>query len=228
MKGTTPLYGLLGTREGYDRYAPLFDGSPFRTPDAVLDQVARYIGARPVGRALDVCCGTGAGVVMLRPLVTEEVVGLDYSEGMLEVARRNAQQALGTAPVRLIHGDALGMTFDAEFDVVTSFGAFGHFEDWQQPALLRRIHRALKPGGRFVFVTTTQPTALEQRWWIYKGFHAAMAVRNTVIKPEFVMIYLNFTVPEILPLLDRVGFDTVLYDCEWERRPYKIAVATRR
>lgn len=228
MKGSTAFYGLFGTREGYDRYAPFFDGSPFRTPEPVLDQVARFVGARPVDRALDVCCGTGAGVVMLRPLVREEVVGLDYSEGMLEVARRNAAAAPGTAPVRLVHGDALGMTFDGVFDVVTSFGAFGHFQDWQQPALLRRVHRALAPGGRFVFVTTTQPTVFDQRWWIYRGFHAAMAVRNAVVKPEFVMIYLNFTVPEVLPLLDRVGFDTVLYDCDWDRRPYKIAVATKR
>lgn len=219
--------GLSSTRKGYDLLAPKFDKTPFRTPDPVLDQVAQVLGGRgPVARGLDVCCGTGAGMGMLREVCTQEVVGIDYSEGMLAEAARQ-WGSLKDPAMTLVHGDALGMEFESEFDVVTCFGAFGHFQEYQQPALLQAIHRALVPGGRFAFVTIRAQGPADGLWWIYKGFNAVMRVRNRVIKPEFIMYYLNFTVPQILPMFERVGFEIVLYDVDWDRRPYKIAVATK-
>jgi hypothetical protein len=63
---------------------------------------------------------------------------------------------------------------------------------------------------------------------MYKSFNAVMRVRNALLKPPFIMYYLNFLVPDILPMFDRVGFDVALHDVRWERRSYKIAVATKR
>ena len=217
---------LTSTRKGYDLLAPKFEATPFRTPDPVLDQVRHFLAAKgPVGRGLDVCCGTGAGMEMLRSVCSGEVVGLDFSEGMLKEARRRLS---GVEGLTFVQGDALTMSFESEFDVVTSFGAFGHFQEFQQPTLLQGIHRALVPGGRFAFITIPEQTPRDGLWWIYRGFNGVMRVRNRVIKPEFIMYYLNFTVPRILPMFDRVGFDVVLYDTDWERRPYKIAIATKR
>lgn len=219
---------LSSTVKGYDLLAPKFEHTPFRTPDAVLGQVGAYLGAHgSVSRGLDLCCGTGAGMGMLRGIVTDEVVGLDFSSGMLAEAERRLRATPGGPTLRFVQGNALELDYHEVFDVVTSFGAFGHFQPYQQPALIRGVYEALVPGGRFGFVTSTMPTPRERLWWVYRGFNGVMRVRNRIVKPEFVMYYLHFTVPQILPMFEAEGFDVVLYDADWDRRPYKIAIATK-
>src|SRR5437588_4639549 len=118
---------LSSTQRGYDLLAPKFDRTPFRTPQSVLDAVAARL--RPLatfGAGLDVCCGTGAGMAMLRPLCLDRVVGLDFSGGMLEVCRRDTAAAAGAAGLEYVRGDALAMPFGAEFDLAVCFGALGH------------------------------------------------------------------------------------------------------
>ena len=79
---------LCSTQRGYDLLAPKFDFTPFRTPAVVLQMTARHLEATAaVGSALDVCCGTGAGMEILRPLCRDRVVGIDFSAPMLHVAR---------------------------------------------------------------------------------------------------------------------------------------------
>jgi len=219
---------LVSTREGYDRLAPKFDHTPFRTPGEVLNQVAeRLAEGTPISSSLDVCCGTGAGMIMLRPLCSDEVVGVDFSTGMLAEARRRFERAPGTAEGRFLLGDVRELSEASRYDVVTCFGAFGHIQRHEQRAFLSSIHRSLKPGGRFAFVTTEMPSLVSPLWWAYRGFNAVMHIRNRLMKPEFIMIYLNFTVPEVLPLFEEVGFSVVLSDAKWDRRPYKIAIATK-
>src|SRR5437667_12560782 len=83
------VQALSSTRHGYDLLAPKFDYTPFRTPQPILEAVAARLAPRgPFGRGLDLCCGTGAGLAMLRPLCRDSVVGLDFSEGMLTVCRQ--------------------------------------------------------------------------------------------------------------------------------------------
>ncbi|WP_432078460.1 class I SAM-dependent methyltransferase [Streptomyces sp. YPW6] len=82
------VQALSSTEHGYDLLAPKFDRTPYRTPDRVLDAVTaevRRLG--PFGTGLDVCCGTGAGVGVLRQVCRERVVGVDFSAGMLAEAR---------------------------------------------------------------------------------------------------------------------------------------------
>ena len=83
------MQALSSVEGGYDLLAPKFDHTPFRTPDGVLDATAgalRPLG--PFGRGLDVCCGTGAGMRVLRSLCQGPVTGVDFSTGMLAQARR--------------------------------------------------------------------------------------------------------------------------------------------
>src|SRR6478752_6590290 len=104
------VQALSSTQRGYDLLAPKFDYTPFRTPDWLLEFVGQYLGPlAPFDSGLDVCCGTGAGVALLRPLCRRRVVGIDFSPGMLEVCRRRVGDVPGTAPVELVRGDALAM-----------------------------------------------------------------------------------------------------------------------
>jgi len=82
------MQALSSVEGGYDLLAPKFDHTPFRTPDGVLEATAdalRPLG--PFGRGLDVCCGTGAGMRVLKSLCQGPIMGVDFSTGMLAQAR---------------------------------------------------------------------------------------------------------------------------------------------
>src|SRR5262245_40243659 len=102
---------LSSTDRGYDLIARKFDRTPFRTPDHFIER--SLVGVDHVRAALDVACGTGAGVGALLSKA-DHVVGLDRSLGMMEEARRRHPRA------HFIQGDALAMPFaPGTFDVVT-------------------------------------------------------------------------------------------------------------
>lgn len=221
---------LSSTERGYDLLAPKFDYTPFRTPDEVLEKIPPLLGGQAsVDRALDVCCGTGAAMRVLRPLCRESVVGLDVSRGMLEEAGRRLADAEGDAAVRFVRGDALRMPFQEAFDLATCFGAFGHILQEDEPHFVVSIARALKPGGRFVFVTSEVPPPISPALWLARGFNAAMRIRNALIKPEFIMYYLTFTLPGCQRLLESQGFGVQVLDDVFDRpfRGLKLVIATR-
>lgn len=198
---------LASTEHGYDLLAPKFDFTPFRTPEPVLEAMAEVIAAGgPIASALDVCCGTGAAMRHLRPLCSERVIGLDFSRGMLDEARRRLADAPGDAAIDFVHGDALALPFYREIDVITSVGAFGHILPEEEDRFVSEIARSLVPGGRFVFATTREPTPRDPWYWLANGFNAAMRLRNFVLRPAFVMYYLTFQWPHVRPLLERHGF----------------------
>lgn len=198
---------LSSTTRGYDLLARKFEYTPFRTPDEVLEPLAAAAAEQgPIGSALDICCGTGAVMRHLRPRCTERVTGIDRSEGMLAEARRQLEQAAGDADVELIHGNFFATEFDQKFDVAACCGAFGHILQPQQDAFAERVRAALKPGGRFLFVTRPMPPVMSKAWLFSRGFNAAMHLRNALIKPPFIMFYLTFTLERAREVLERHGF----------------------
>lgn len=222
---------LSSVERGYDLLAPKFEYTPFRTPDPVLKTAMAQVGPPgSVDRALDLCCGTGAALRFLRPLCRQEVVGVDLSRGMLDEARQLVADAPGAAKFTLIQGNVLELAYEAEFDVVTSFGAFGHILEEDEPRLVQVIARALRPGGRFVFVSGHPPSKLNPGYWIAKGFNAAMRVRNAIWKPPFVMYYLTFLVPRARELLEAQGLEVDVRDGLMPPpfTPYSVVVATKK
>ena len=199
---------LSSTQRGYDLLAPKFDYTPFRTPAWILRAAAASVPPEATFESgLDVCCGTGAGMEMLRPLCRERVVGLDFSRGMLSVARRNLAAAPGRARLEFVRGDALALPFGPTFDIAVCFGALGHILERDQPVFVSEVARVLRPGGRFVFVTSYMPPAWSARRWLGHGFNAAMHVRNALVSPPFVMYYLTFLLPDVERLLERAGLE---------------------
>jgi ubiquinone/menaquinone biosynthesis C-methylase UbiE len=198
---------LSSTTRGYDLLAPKFEHTPFRTPDELLGPLVEAAAEEPVDAALDVCCGTGAAMRALRPICEERVAGIDLSSGMLAEARRQLADAPGDAEVELVEGDTFEMEFDEEFDVVTCCGAFGHILPPDQDRFAERVRAALRPGGRFLFVTREMPSMREPAWWLARGFNAAMHVRNAVLEPPFIMFYLTFTLGRAREVLGRHGFE---------------------
>ena len=107
----------------------------------------------PGGIALDVACGTGDLAVELSRRVGPAgvVIGSDFSEGMLDLARRKAPGLTWE------WANALELAYDDDrFDAVTvGFGA-RNFADLDQG--LREMVRVTKPGGRVVVLEITTPT----------------------------------------------------------------------
>ncbi|MEU8586046.1 methyltransferase domain-containing protein [Streptomyces sp. NPDC048664] len=200
------VQALSSVERGYDLLAPKFDHTPFRTPDTVLDAVEEALQAMgPFEDGLDLCCGTGAGVEVLRPVCRRSATGVDFSAGMLAVARRRVPRA-GAPRVGWVRADARALPFGPAFDLVVSFGAFGHFLPGELPDLFARVHRVLRPGGRFVFPVGAPPAWTSPWYWALLGFDAAMRVRNAVRRPPFVMYYRTFPLPAVLGELRRAGF----------------------
>jgi ubiquinone/menaquinone biosynthesis C-methylase UbiE len=222
---------LSSTERGYDLLAPKFDLTPFRTPDEILDGLARFLGEpRSIDAALDVCCGTGAAIRILRPLCRKRIVGIDFSQGMLDVARMQFPDEPGQPPVELIRGDVLDMQFRAEFDLAVTVGSLGHILPKDEPRFVERIHAALRPGGRFAFVTGYMPPWHSRQYLVSRAFNAAMRVRNAIRRPPFVMYYLTFLLPAIQRLLERQGFDVAVHDAAFtgQFQKLKVVIATKR
>src|SRR3954466_12560108 len=110
----------------------------------------------PGSDALDICCGTGDLALELRRRSGPggRVVGSDFSEPMLELARRKSGEE--GLPVEFGWADALDLPYgDGSFDAVTiGFGA-RNLADLERG--IAEMTRILRPGGRLVILEITRP-----------------------------------------------------------------------
>jgi demethylmenaquinone methyltransferase / 2-methoxy-6-polyprenyl-1,4-benzoquinol methylase len=199
-----------GVQRMFDRIAPVYDAMN-RVMTAGLDQRWRRATVREAVRAgdrvLDACCGTGDLAVAARKAGAAEVVGVDFSERMLEQARRKAPE------VEWIQADVLRLPFDdASFEsAVVGFGV-RNVEDLE--AGLKELHRVLRPGGRLGILEITKPRgplALFYKLW----FDRIVPLLGRVLPGGAAYTYLpasvrRFPGPEALAeLLGECGFQDV-------------------
>lgn len=195
------VQALSSVERGYDLLAPKFDHTPFRTPDGIIDATTETLaGLGPFGTGLDACCGTGAGLTVLRKVCQGPVTGVDFSAGMLTQARVHHPQAT------FVRADVRALPFDRSFDLAVSFGALGHFLPSERPALFEGVHRALRPGGLFAFAIGEPPPVTSIAHWMLLGFDGVMRVRNAVWRPPFVMYYRTTPIHALEKDLTAAGF----------------------
>ncbi|MFE0254824.1 class I SAM-dependent methyltransferase [Streptomyces sp. NPDC059010] len=201
------VQALSSVERGYDLLAPKFDHTPFRTPDSVLSAVTKALARTgPYDDGLDLCCGTGAGVDVLARVCRRSVTGVDFSAGMLDVAWQRPRVGVEEPRVAWVRADARALPFAPAFDLVVSFGAFGHFLPRELPGLFARVHSVLRPGGCFVFPVVAPPRPVSVGYWMLLGFDAVMRVRNAVWRPPFVMYYRAFRLGQVRDEMTRAGF----------------------
>ena len=195
----------------FDRIAPVYDVMN-RVMTAGLDRRWRKLAVKavvwPGDRVLDACCGTG-DLALEAERRGGRVVGLDFSERMLERARTKS----GT--VEWVQGDALALPFgDAEFDAATVGFGVRNLEDLEGG--LRELCRILRPGGRVAVLEITRPRGILRpffRLW----FDVLVPLLGKVLPGGKAYTYLpasvrRFPGPEDLSaLLEQAGFRNVGY-----------------
>ncbi|HEY0417232.1 MAG TPA: class I SAM-dependent methyltransferase [Gaiellaceae bacterium] len=198
-------------RSMFDRIAPVYDAMN-RVMTAGLDVRWRRFTAeaavRPGDIVLDAACGTGDLAIADRAAGAGAVTGLDFSERMLERARRKA-------PLDWVQGDMLALPFaDASFDAATV--GFGVRNVADLELALRELRRVLRPGGRLAILEITQPRGV-LRPFFSLWFDRVVPLLGKVLPGGSAYTYLPQSVrrfpdaDRLAALLRESGFDDVRY-----------------
>jgi demethylmenaquinone methyltransferase / 2-methoxy-6-polyprenyl-1,4-benzoquinol methylase len=171
----------------------------------------------PGDAALDVCCGTGDLALELSRRVAPDgrVVGCDFSEPMLDLAREKAS-ARDVEGVRFEWADALRLPYDAgRFDAVTVGFGVRNLADLDRG--LRELARVLKPGGRAVILEITQPTRPPLSFFFSLWFDRIVPRLGVLSSDPEAYSYLpqsvrSFPAPRgLAEKMDAAGFERIRY-----------------
>jgi demethylmenaquinone methyltransferase / 2-methoxy-6-polyprenyl-1,4-benzoquinol methylase len=198
-------------RTMFDRIAPVYDAMN-HAMTAGLDRRWRAETARavvsPGDRVLDSCCGTGdLAIACLR--AGGRVTGLDFSERMLDRARRKSDE------VEWVEGDALALPFaENSFDAATVGFGVRNLEDLGKG--LGELRRVLRPGGGLAVLEITTPRGLLRPF--YKlWFEGLVPLAGKLLPGGSAYTYLPASVrrfpeaKELAELMDSAGFEQVRY-----------------
>lgn len=120
--------------------------------------LAELLPVRGGGSVLDLCTGTATLLPSLQAKVSPRglVVGIDFSKGMLRMARG---KTTGFANVHLVNSKAECLPFETDsFDAVTCSHAFYELKGDTQTQTLHEILRVLRPGGAFLMMEHDVPS----------------------------------------------------------------------
>jgi demethylmenaquinone methyltransferase/2-methoxy-6-polyprenyl-1,4-benzoquinol methylase len=171
----------------------------------------------PGDAALDVCCGTGDLAIELAARVGPEgtVVGCDFSEPMLELARRKAGDR-ELSQVRFEWADALELPYpNGAFDAVTV--GFGARNLADLDGGLRELARVLRPGGRLVILEITQPRRPPLSTFYSLWFDRIVPVLGTIAGDRGAYSYLPESVKRfpsplgLAELMESAGLERIRY-----------------
>jgi demethylmenaquinone methyltransferase / 2-methoxy-6-polyprenyl-1,4-benzoquinol methylase len=195
----------------FDRIAPVYDVMN-RVMTAGLDRRWRRLAAAevvwPGDRVLDACCGTG-DLAIEAERRGGRVVGLDFSERMLERAREKS------GAIEWVRGDALALPFeDGTFDAATVGFGVRNLADLEGG--LRELARVLRPGGKLAVLEITRPRGLLKPFF-QLWFDVLVPLAGRILPGGKAYTYLPASVrrfpgpDDLSTLLERAGFEGVRY-----------------
>ena len=176
-------------------------------------KAVQHIVSRKPSRVLDIACGTGDFTIALAQAGVPEVLGVDISEGMLQVGRQKVA-ALGlNIEMKVDDSEQLSLADDSVDAVSVAFGV-RNFEHLQQG--LNEMHRVIRPGGEVCVVELSVPQNPVLLWG-YKlyflhilPFFGGLLSGNKGAYRYLPISVLNFPKPDVFcEMLSDAGFQDV-------------------
>ena len=175
---------------------------------------------------LDIATGTGDLAINMTKTDAKKIVGLDISQGMLDVGIKKAKSKQLENTIEFVLGDSENLPFaDNSFDAITVAFGVRNFENLEKG--LQEILRVLKPKGIFVILETSVPTKFpfKQGYMVYSKYILPL-IGKAFSKDKSAYRYLSesasvFPYGERLNnILSKIGFISV------EHFPQTFGVAT--
>jgi demethylmenaquinone methyltransferase/2-methoxy-6-polyprenyl-1,4-benzoquinol methylase len=148
------------------KYDLMNDILSFRRHKAWRRFTMKKMNVKAGSTAIDVCCGTCDWTISLAEASgTGQIVGLDFSQNMLDVGAAKIKQAGLDRQIRLIRGNAMSLPFeDNTFDCATIGFALRNVPDLVK--VIEEMQRVVKPGGMVVSLELSKPT-----WQPFKSIY---------------------------------------------------------
>jgi demethylmenaquinone methyltransferase/2-methoxy-6-polyprenyl-1,4-benzoquinol methylase len=179
------------------------------------NKVVTLVGETQPKSILDIATGTGDLAINLVKTNAEKIVGLDISEGMLNVGRKKITKKNLDQTITMMVGDSENLPFvDDTFDAITVAFGIRNFENLEKG--LSEILRVLKPNGIFVILETSVPvkTPFKQGYKFYTKY-VLPKIGKLFSKDQMAYSYLSesasvFPHGEVLNnILRKIGFINV-------------------
>lgn len=185
----------------------------------------RWANPKPHGLNVDLCCGSGDLTLMTARTLRGQgqVIGIDFSQRQLDVAKTRAQKLPWADAIEWIESDVLTLPLpDNAVDAITM--GYGLRNVVDIPKALSEIYRVLKPGASAAILDFNRPTSAImqqfQRWYLQQ-IVVPIASRFD-LKEEYAYLETSIarfpTGPQQVELATQAGFEAV--------RHYAIAVDT--
>ena len=154
----------MNPKNWYDFIAIIYDGFTFWFYRKMRKDLIENLHIRPGDRILIIACGTGQSFDLLEKKTGKqrEIIGIDYSEGMLRKARKRMEKHHWTN-IKLIKADVRDLSRDffiqrdinPEFDIVLAELAFSVIPSWKK--VMQTSLQLLKQGGRIGILDWYRP-----------------------------------------------------------------------
>ncbi len=203
---TTMFDTISGEYDGLNRVITLGIDLKWRK------KVVAMVAATHPKTILDVATGTGDLAIAMTETGAERIIGLDLSQGMLDVGQNKINKKGLEQSVEMVIGDSENLAYENDsFDAITVAFGIRNFENLEKG--LSEILRVLKPNGIFVILETSVPTKtpFKQGYYLYTKYILPV-IGKIFSKDKSAYSYLsksasNFPYGEALNnILTKIGF----------------------
>ena len=138
-------------------YAGLNRVISFGTDAKWKQKILKMAASKKPSSILDIATGTGDLAILFATTSATEIIGLDISQGMLDIGKKKIEAQKLSSKIQMVLGDGENIPYaDNYFDVITVAYGVRNFENLEKG--LSEILRTLKPDGQFIILETSVPT----------------------------------------------------------------------
>lgn len=205
----------------FDTISENYDGLnkiiSFGTDAKWKQKILKMVAAKQPTTILDIATGTGDLAILFAKTSATEIIGLDISQGMLDIGKQKIEAQKLDTKIQMVLGDGENIPYaDNYFDVITVAYGVRNFEHLEKG--LSEILRTLKPGGQFIILETSVPTKFpfKQGYYVYTNF-IMPTIGKLFSNDKKAYAYLsnsaqNFPFGEVLNnILRKIGFKEVVH-----------------